>query len=66
MTHFCFVVFSIIDCGSIIGGIIGGTIGGALILIIGFSVYRCCKFHKDKNKQSKSSILDMFIQNMNT
>ena len=65
MTHFCFVVFSIIDCGPTIGGSIGGSIV-ALILIIGVSVYCCCKFHKDKNKQSKSSNLDMFIQNINT
>ena len=58
MTHFCFVVFSIIDLGSIIGPIV--SIGAALILIIIIvvtavllrykNVLCCCK---KKDKQSK-------------
>ena len=50
VTHFCFVLLSVIALGSIIGGSIGGFIG-ALILIISIILiivlcYYCCKSHR--------------------
>ena len=68
MTHFCFVVFSIIDPGPTIGGPIVGSIGALILIIISvIGVFYCCyRFHKNKNKQSKSNNLDMFIKYLKT
>ena len=66
MTHFCFVVFSIIGLGPTIGGLIGSF--GALILIIliigGF--YCCYRFLINKKKQSKSNNLHTFVKYLKT
>ena len=48
VTHFCFILLSFIDLGSIIGGSIGGLILIISIIIIVGLWYYCCKCHKMK------------------
>ena len=62
VTHFCSILLSVIDLGSIIGGSISGVAALTVVSIISCVLIYCC--YKKKGKQSKCNNLDAFSHNI--
>ena len=56
VTHFCFVLISTTDFGSIIGGSVGGSIVALILIILIIIIAGLCYYHCKCHKKKKSKL----------